>query len=216
MTITKGVIMAAFVVIEGIDGAGTTTQAQRLARKLQELGRESLLTCEPTDGPIGNMIRQVLRRRLVAPVGSDRFEPLDPATMTLLFTADRMDHLYTVVEPALARGIDVVCDRYYHSTIAYQGVGGDKDWVHEVNRRARRADLVFYLHLPVETALSRLGNRPVTEIYEKKEFLSQVAANYEALFAMEPNAVVLDGTQPIETVFEQILSHTLKFIGFSS
>lgn len=137
--------MSKFVVIEGIDGAGTTTQTERLLDKLLEAGRKTIGTFEPTDGPIGSMIRQILRRRLVNPLADGRHEPVDADTMTLLFSADRLDHLKNVIEPALSAGTVVVCDRYYFSTIAYQGVDGDRKWIENANAKARQPDLTFYL-----------------------------------------------------------------------
>ena len=110
-----------FVVIEGIDGAGSTTHAKQLARTLEGRGREVVLTCEPTTGPIGAMIRQVLQKRLFV---ADATGPRAFAwsTMALLFAADRLDHLDSTIVPGLRDGKVVISDRYDISSLAYQSV----------------------------------------------------------------------------------------------
>ncbi len=201
MTDRKGI----FIVLEGIDGAGTTTQARRLVRRFSEMGQEAIYTQEPTSGPIGNMIRQVLGGRLVAP-GPDGPQPLNADSMSLLFSADRLDHLQTLILPALERGAAVICDRYYYSTIAYQGVEGDIDWIRELNKKALQPDVVLYLQLSAEQALKRIQGRTQKEIYEKRDFLEKVVANYDALFKQDSKAFVLDGSLSMDLISEQILS----------
>src|SRR5450755_2888527 len=106
------------VVLEGIDGAGTTTQAARLAARIKQAGTKARTTKEPSDGPVGTLIRHVLTGRIVGAKG------LAPgwATMALLFAADRMDHVETEIEPFLAEGGVIVSDRYDASSLAYQSV----------------------------------------------------------------------------------------------
>src|SRR5579864_7294663 len=108
-----------FIVLEGLDGAGTTTQLVRLAERLRRAGERVVATAEPTDGPIGALIRQALRRRLVHRDG----RALTDESLALLFAADRVDHVAGEIEPALARGQHVLCDRYVLSSLAYQGSG---------------------------------------------------------------------------------------------
>ncbi|HYY53573.1 MAG TPA: dTMP kinase, partial [Myxococcales bacterium] len=107
-----------FIALEGLDGSGTTTQAERIASVLRAQGRRVLLTREPSDGPIGTLIRLALTGRLGLP---QRSGPLTEEALALLFAADRVDHLAAVIEPALERGELVVCDRYVLSSLAYQG-----------------------------------------------------------------------------------------------
>src|SRR4051794_39709628 len=107
-----------FIVIEGLDGAGTTTQTERLATRLREEGHRVLTTREPSDGPVGMLLRQALTGRLTLP---GAHAPLADETLALLFAADRTDHLASRVEPALGRGEVVLCDRYVLSSLAYQG-----------------------------------------------------------------------------------------------
>ena len=115
--------MAPFIVIEGIDGCGKGTQAKLLFDHLKDLGKEVLLTAEPTKGPLGKMIREHL---------SDPF--LDDESLALLFAADRIEHLEKEVRPALEAGKIVISDRYVYSSVAYQGQRIDLDWVGDINK----------------------------------------------------------------------------------
>ena len=141
-----------FVVLEGIDGAGTTTQMGKLASRLRAVGNKVVrATREPSDGPIGMMVRQILTGRIVAPGGAPGW-----ATMALLFAADRMDHVESEIEPILAEGGIVISDRYDASSLAYQSVssgrGGEQavDWIRQLNRHALRPDLTIVLDVSAE------------------------------------------------------------------
>lgn len=153
-----------FIVLEGIDGAGTTTQAERLARRLRADGHAVRTTRQPSEGPIGTMIRQMLTGRLVVPTPNGGRAP-GFETMALLFAADRTDHLESTIVPALAAGTIVICDRYDHSSVAYQSVTAPAhvtdavDWVRALNRFAKRPDLTLVLDLPFEVALARRRKR---------------------------------------------------------
>lgn len=140
-----------FIVVEGIDGAGTTTQSRRLVARLAAEGMRAHLTREPSDGPMGVTLRQILTGRLLASGG----RPIDAAAVALLFAADRVDHLRSEVEPSLADGVDVVSDRYVVSSLAYQGSELDLGWVRQVNARARAADLTLFLDVPPKVAVAR-------------------------------------------------------------
>lgn len=193
-----------FVVIEGIDGAGTTTQARKLTRALQRNGKDAVFTFEPTDGPIGSMIRQVLRGRMVTKMADNSVKPFNADTMTLLFSADRLDHNENLIKPALDKNKTVICDRYYYSTIAYQGVDGDMDWVKQANSKASKPDLVFYLKIDPKISLKRIGNRSESEIYEKVDFLEKVSQNYDKLFESLENTIVLDAGRSLEELAAEI------------
>src|SRR5262249_6595884 len=120
-----------FIVIEGIDGAGTTTQTHLLTEWLRQRGRPAHATREPSDRPVRRVLREIL---------GGAHAPVDGSTMALLFAADRMDHLAREIEPALARGAVVVSDRYYHSSLAYQAEESEQGFVEMLNQRARRPD----------------------------------------------------------------------------
>jgi len=140
-----------FVVFEGGDGAGKTTQVERLVRWLPEQGREVVRTFEPGDTPAGKVIRRL--------VLDPELGEIAPRTETLLYAADKAQHLYEVVRPALARGAVVVCDRYVDSMIAYQGAGRvlQPAEVEQVGRWATedlRPDLTVLLDVDHLTAVS--------------------------------------------------------------
>lgn len=168
-----------FIVLEGGEGAGKSTQAALLA---EHLG--AVLTREPGGTAIGEALRRLLLDpSLVAPV---------PRTETLLMLAARAQHVAEIIAPALARGDDVVCDRYSGSTLAYQGYGRglDVDELQELDSWANAhlvPDLVVLLDLPVEIARQRLGANPRDRIEsEGDEFLRRVQAGFRRLAADNP------------------------------
>jgi dTMP kinase len=139
-----------FIVFEGIDGTGKSTQVKLLAEAFRAKGREVIVSKEPTDGPHGTRLRQSAETgRLSAQ------EELD------LFHLDRREHVETLINPALARGAVVLLDRYYFSTMAYQGIRGfDPSEIRRINEKfAPLPDLVFILELNLDLALSRIGVR---------------------------------------------------------
>ena len=186
-----------FLVLEGIDGSGTTTQLDRVVDYIRSRGFPAVATREPSTGPIGKLLREALLGRLAMPDGSG----LDGRTMAMLFAADRFDHLQREVEPELAVGTTVVSDRYLLSSLAYQAEEADRDWVQVLARGVRKPDRTFLLDLPVEVAAQRrlAAGRPV-ERYDADSYLAKVAANYRALAKADSSVVVLDGTGSKEEV----------------
>lgn len=210
-----------FVVIEGIDGAGTSTQAQLLSKWFRSRGLPVHLTHEPTDGPIGSLIRQVLTHRLVV---CGMTGPRAPtwATMTLLFAADRLDHLESEIMPNLMDGVTVVCDRYDLSSIAYQSVSASTDdpsisaWVRSVNQRAKRPDLTIVLDVVSEVAAKRREIRACsTELYEDMALQTALAAAYRQAEQLVPgDAVVhIDGNESVETVHARVVEAVQRLRG---
>jgi len=195
-----------FIVLEGLDGAGTTTQAGLLLERLRAAGRKTHLTAEPSGGPVGALLRQVLRRRVNGGSGED----FDPVALALLFAADRLDHLSAEVLPRLASGVDVVSDRYALSSLAYQSLTtGDAAWVARINERARSPDLTIFLRVGPRLALGRRRGAGTTpELYEVDAFQRRVARSYEravvALRASGQRIEVLDGEQPVQAVAEAV------------
>ena len=165
-----------FVVLEGLDGAGTTTQAARLAAVLRRAGRRVVLTREPSAGPVGALLRQALD-------GSLRQKPkLSDAALALLFAADRLDHLASTVEPGLAAGGVVVSDRYVLSSFAYQGRVLEPAWVEALNARARPPDLTLFLEVRPRVAAARRrlrGGRK--ERFDDARTQAAVARAYETV-----------------------------------
>lgn len=186
-----------FIVLEGIDGAGTTTQARLLTRWLQRSGRRVLQTHEPSPGPLGVLIRQALRARLVAGDGGR----LDPRAIAGLFVADRADHLHSEIEPALAAGTDVICDRYVMSSLAYQGSECDPAWIQALNAPFRAPDLTLFVDVSVEVAAARRARRGgVADLFEVDDFQRQVAEAYRRAAALH-GAHTIDGSAGIRAVF---------------
>ena len=192
-----------FIVLEGIDGAGTTTQARLLAEWLESEGHPVLLTAEPTSRAVGTIIRQILRGRLTDEAG--HAVEADETTMALLFAADRADHLQSVILPALDAGKVVVSDRHYLSSVAYQSIGVEVSWVESLNARFRRPDLTILLDIDPEVSLRRKhAQGQPAERYEKVRTLEGVRAGYlkaiEHARAAGERVEILDGARSIEAV----------------
>jgi dTMP kinase len=154
-----------FIVLEGIDGTGKSTQAKQLAEWFREQGREVIASREPTDGPWGTKIRATAATGRLSPE-----EELD------YFLRDRREHVEQLIAPALAAGKVVILDRYYFSTMAYQGSRGvDPTEIRRQNEAfAPVPDLLFILDLDVDTALTRIGGRGDTaNEFEKHESLAK-------------------------------------------
>ena len=185
-----------FIVVEGIDGAGTTTHSRLLAKSLKTAEREVVLTCEPTNGPVGGLIRQILQRRLFV---ADATGPRAFAwsTLALLFAADRLDHLDSVVLPALADGSIVVSDRYDLSSLAYQSATapsgpGVVPWIRSLNARAIRPDLTIVLDVPAEVAAERRrGRGGVEEVFETRALQDKLLSIYQHAETLIPGDRVI-------------------------
>jgi dTMP kinase len=180
---TEKSLPGVFVVIEGVDGCGSTTHSRLLAKALRSTEREVVLTCEPTSGPIGGLIRQILQHRLFV---RDSTGPRGFAwsTMALLFAADRLDHLDSIVTPALRQGSIVVSDRYDLSSVAYQSATAPEaqaaiPWIRELNARARRPDVTIIIDVPSEVAEERRRSRGgVEEVFENRALQERLVAIY--------------------------------------
>jgi dTMP kinase len=195
------------VVLEGLDGAGTTTQARLLGDRLRAAGRRVHVTAEPSGGPIGALARQVLTRRVVGSQGGGDF---DPAALALLFAADRLDHVAAEVAPKLADGVDVVSDRFTLSSLAYQGLTtGDLAWVEAINGRAATPDATIFLRVRAQVALRRRRAASMdAELFEVSEFQREVARSYaqalDRLREAGQRVVEVDGEAPVEVVADAV------------
>ncbi len=186
------------VALEGVDGSGKSTQAHLLAKALEERGFQVALTQEPSSGPAGQRLRRYL-------AGSTRH--LSPAVELALFVADRREHVARMIQPALAAGRVVITDRYYYSSVGYQGaLGLDPARILALNETfAPRPDLVFILTLPPALAVARLPRQ--RQVTENRDYLERVAAIYACLCG--PHLHRVDADAAAETIHAQILEITL-------
>lgn len=201
---------ARFIVLDGIDGSGTTSQGQRLVESLQAAGISARFTCEPSTGPIGRQIRQLLSGG-----GDEVSRAWD--TLALLFAADRLDHVAREIRPALAAGITVVCDRYDLSSLAYQSATSPDtspqssvdtaadtapkapalapatlSWIRALNQRALRPDLTLVLDVDPDVAEARRAARGLPpELFERRDLQRRLAQLYARAELLVPGDRVL-------------------------
>jgi len=188
---TNNVKRGRFIVFEGIDGAGKTTQIERLAARLRSEGRRVLVTAEPTVSVSGGLLRDAL----------SGLQKRTACEMAAMFVLDRIFHNVSPggIEETLAAGHDVISDRYYYSSMAYQGSQTDAAWVRDMNLNCpeiRRPDLCIFLDLSPEESLARIAcERTKTEIYEKKEILESVRRRFlEVLETTDDKVAIIDTT----------------------
>ncbi len=206
-----------FIVLEGVDGAGTTTHTKLVAEGLRARGLPVHATREPSDGPVGMLLRQILTGRVVVP-GMRGGRPPTWTTMALLFAADRLDHVEAEIQPNLMDGVTVISDRYDHSSVAYQSVtgGGEPDtiaWVRELNRQARRPDLVIVLDIPPDVAAKRRLNRTTgREMYDDDQLQEQLATFYRDIDSHFPNDRIahVDANRAVEDVAADVMRHVRR------
>lgn len=190
-----------FITLEGIDGAGKSTFAPFIQTRLRARAGEVLVTREPGGTPVGEQLREILLNRAVS-----------PETEVLLMFAARREHLLAVIEPALAAGCWVLCDRFTDATYAYQGAGRGvaaahlaalEDWI----QSGLRPDLTLLFDLPVEVARARNAAAHAPDRFEAEhlEFFSRVRAGYLRRAAQEPERIrVIDSSLPIERIEQQL------------
>lgn len=197
----------AFIVFEGIDGSGKSTQINMLAKALSDAGIRVAVTAEPTDGDIGKLLRSYLKGERVT----------DNRAIAPLFAADRLDHITCEggILELLQKGKTVLCDRYYLSSYAYQAVDCDIDWVIEVNRAATelaKPDLHIFLDVPCEISMERVKNRGETELFEQLERQRKIRDNFFILFEKlkdTENVFIVDGTKSPNEIAQEIRKKVL-------
>jgi dTMP kinase len=198
-----------FITLEGGEGAGKSTQAQMLADHLQSIGHRVLLTREPGGSPGAEIIRQVLLSGAAKPLGAE--------TEAVLFAAARQDHVKCTIEPALAAGKWVVCDRFADSTRVYQGALGKVDarfirGLERISIGGLAPDITLILDLPVDEGLKRVASRrgsgkPDRFEAEGPDFHKKLRSAYLALARQEPErCVVIDANRSIKKIAKQIWS----------
>jgi dTMP kinase len=196
-----------FIVFEGIDGAGKSTQARLLAEALEREGRQVYITAEPTPLPSGRALREVLGGKVKK----------TPCEIAIMFAEDRVAHNKDGeigIEKLLAEGVCIICDRYYYSSLAYQGSQCDYEWVRSLNTRCpeiRHPDLCVFLDLTPEESMKRImsANRDGTEIYETEEILAKVRNTFMKVIedmSREDRIAVIDASRDIDTIASDILA----------
>lgn len=203
-----------FVVFEGIDGAGTSTQI-KILKERPESSRISF-SAEPTEGPTGRFLREILGGKI----------ELNPKTTAFLFAADRAEHVWGKggIVDSVNEGKAVVIDRYIFSSLAYQGVSCGKELPRKLNEDFPLPSLLFFFDINPETSLKRIKNRDVTEIYENNDYLTQTRKQYlEVLEEYKNNShsdgmkiVTIDATKPKEEIAKIIWSHISNLPIFKS
>lgn len=209
-----------FIVFEGIDGSGTSTQSQLLAGFFQEKQNSCFLTSEPSSGPIGNLIRQGMKGRVTFAKSNNN--PLEQdhifdEQMAYLFAADRHDHLYNEVDGVFKlvnAGSVVISTRYYFSSYAYHcATEEDFQFVKSLNSKFPKPDLVIYLNNPVEESLRRIASRAFTDEYENEAKLNLVSKNYENIFSnYEGNLAIIAANKDVLEIHNEILEVVNKLL----
>ncbi len=193
----NGEVIDGFFVLEGLDGAGTTTQARILHDRMQKrFPRGSILTCEPTETFLGKAVRVILREE----------EEVAPGTLAKLFSVDRHNHLYHETEgivPLTEAGMKVISDRYLFSSLAYQSVERPFEEVWELNRYFPLPEHLIFLDISPEEGNRRLDGRGIDrELYEKVDLQEEIRENYFHVFSLyqhsEMHLHIFDGTLPQE------------------
>ena len=183
-----------FIVVEGLDGSGKTTQAQLLADRLSRDHRV-LCTAEPSQGKTGKFIRECCLYEA---------KRLPIAVEALLFAADRVEHVENEIKPALAEGKLVVCDRYLYSSLAYQGSSGlNLGWIKRINSYALKPDFAVFIDVPPERVIERLQRKK--SVMETLEIQSKVREVY-LKFVERGELALVDGDRPKEAVAEALYS----------
>jgi len=201
-----------FIVFEGIDGSGKSTISEMLYRKINADSGNIYRTFEPTDSPIGSVIKNILNKRIVS----------DDKTIGALFLADRLDHIQNPVTGMLQyleQGTHVISDRYYYSSYAYHVPMLSMDWVIAANKACAdilRPDVVFYLKISAEESMKRIhASRTFTDLFETKEKMEQVIVNYNEAIKREgvkDNVIIIDGERSIAEIFAEVWKITTQLL----
>jgi dTMP kinase len=216
MFVQKSSTHGKFIVFEGIDGSGTTTQTRLLCRWFQEeygQNRPDRIwqTAEPTGRPIGKLLREIMGDKILSDEPGGNFWRPPARAMALLFTADRLDHVRNCIEPRLAMGEHVVCDRYLHSTLGYQSLTSQEptdaifEWLMTVSKGVPLPDLTIVLNVsPAEAARRRVARDEQPQMYEQDELQIRLADFYCQMprMGVRGHIEVINGELPEESVAE--------------
>ena len=196
-----------FIVLEGIDGSGSSTQSELLKEYFISQGQKAVISPEPSSGIIGNLIRQALKKRILFTKDTDLFDE----QMAYLFAADRHDHLYNDVDGVfklIKDGLHVISTRYYFSSLAYNCQTPEEfNFVSKLNHKFPNPDLAIYIDISPEVSLSRIKDRSLKEVYETQNKLTKVRQNYQHIFAnYGDNLLIVDGTEDRKKISRKIIS----------
>ena len=186
-----------FIVFEGLDGSGQSTQIKLLENYLKNKNYKVHITAEPTNNIIGGLIRGLLTHQW----------SLNNTGKQLLYCADRAHHLESEVIPALEKGNIVISSRYFYSTIAYGSLNNDIKWLETINEKFPQPDIAFYIKVNPKECIKRItGSRFRKEFFEKEKILSKVNDAYVKISQNKKykNFHVINGEQTIQKVFEDI------------
>jgi dTMP kinase len=185
-----------FIVFEGLDGSGQSTQTKLLGSFSEKKGYQVILTKEPTlDSRAGRRIREALDEKI----------SIEPDELQQLFAQDRKEHLEKLIIPNLKKGKIVISDRYFFSSFAYGSIDLDLNWLIELNKDFILPDIIFFLEVRPEICLERIEKRGERiALFEKKEKLEKVWRNYKQVLDRFDNVYIINGEESIEEVFEQI------------
>lgn len=202
-TIWQGTILDRFIVIEGLDGAGTTTQLNMLSERLLKHGKQCYATCEPTKSPIGEMIRLALRRDL----------KITPRSLALLFAADRENHLYRTngIADHLKEGFFVACDRYLFSSLVYQSLDCCIEYVTNLNITFPLPQSLIFIDTPIEQCQQRVSTRRQHELFDDLDLQQNIRQTYQVVLdqfsGYGVKICMVDGSRARTAVAEQIWQH---------
>lgn len=193
----------AFIVLEGPDGSGTTTQSALLAERLKKEGHDVLLTAEPTDSAIGKFIREQLKLKTIP----------SASALQLLFCADRAAHIETVVKPALKAGKIVISDRYVISTLVYgEALGLDRDWLLRVNTPFLEPDIMMIALPSFPVCMERLKKRRQLDVFENAKFMRKVHDLYDRAIHDDRSIRHIDTEKSVEEVAKEVYETTIGYI----
>ncbi|MBU0457941.1 dTMP kinase [Patescibacteria group bacterium] len=192
-----------FIVLEGPDGCGTTLHARLLYERLKNEGMNVVPTFEPSNGPIGNEIRDILHSH----------KEISPMELQQMFCDDRKWHVENVIEPALDKGKIVISDRFFCSTICYgTALGLSKDKMKDLNKDFIQPDQVFFLLPPFEVCRKRMGKRDKHDSLEDDSLQQKVYKEYQELAREHDFIKVIDSSGEKEEVASKIYEVITKMI----
>ena len=203
-----------FIVFEGIDGSGTSTQAKLLQEYFLKRGEKAVLSPEPSEGVIGRLIREIMQTNLISIKDQNQFD----RQMAYLFAADRHYHLYNdhdgVFKLIQQEQTHVITTRYYFSSLAYNGNNPEElAFIRQLNQHFPNPDLVIYIDVLPDISLARIKNRGITEVYEKQEKLMKVRQMFLNIFKeYKDDCLQLDGNDTIEHLHQNIINYLERLI----